>query len=45
MKKIIYLDNAATTAINPEVVKIMTDALTENYYNPSALYAQSRNFR
>lgn len=41
MKKIIYLDNAATTAINPEVVKIMTDALTENYYNPSALYAQS----
>ena len=34
----IYLDNSATTKPCPEAVKAMTQALTENWGNPSALY-------
>lgn len=37
----IYLDNAATTAPYPEVIESMTDAITNFYANPSALYHQS----
>lgn len=36
-KKIIYLDNAATTKPFPEVVKVVND-FCEDYYNPSSLY-------
>ncbi|MCM1305759.1 MAG: cysteine desulfurase [Bacteroides sp.] len=43
MDKLIYLDNAATTAMGAEVVKKMTEAMTEDYFNPSALYVQSVN--
>ena len=35
----IYLDNSATTKPCPEAVDAMTRALTENWANPSALYA------
>lgn len=35
----IYLDNSATTKPCPEAVEAMTKALTENWGNPSALYA------
>lgn len=38
MNKVIYLDNAATTAVRVDVAKAMSDAMTENFYNPSALY-------
>ena len=34
----IYLDNSATTKPCPEAVAAMTQALTENWGNPSALY-------
>lgn len=34
----IYLDNAATTAMKPEVLDAMMPYLTENYGNPSSVY-------
>ena len=34
----IYLDNSATTKPCPEAVSAMTDAITEHWANPSALY-------
>ena len=34
----IYLDNAATTKVFPEVVTAVTDALNSNYGNPSSLH-------
>ncbi len=34
----IYLDNSATTRPCPEAVKAMTQALSENWGNPSSLY-------
>lgn len=41
MDKLIYLDNAATTNVSQSAAKVMCDAMTEEYFNPSALYAQS----
>ncbi len=34
----IYLDNAATTEVFPEVVEKISDTLTNQYGNPSAIY-------
>jgi len=39
----VYLDNAATTPLDPEVVAAMTDVLSNVYGNPSAQHALGRN--
>jgi cysteine desulfurase len=36
--KQIYLDNAATTRVLPEIAKAMADVMTNNYGNPSSIY-------
>lgn len=41
MKKTIYLDNAATTRIYPEVADIIREESLNDYFNPSALYKPS----
>ena len=42
MKKI-YLDNASTTQLRPEVVQEMTKVLSEDYGNPSSTHSFGRN--
>ncbi len=39
----VYLDNAATTPLHPEVILAMTDVLTNCYGNPSAQHSIGRN--
>ncbi len=41
----IYVDNAATTKIHPEVAEAMVSCLNENYGNPSSIYLEGREGR
>ncbi|MEP7257429.1 MAG: cysteine desulfurase family protein [Flavitalea sp.] len=41
----IYLDNAATTSLDPEVLAVMTPYLTEKFGNPSSIYSYGRESR
>ncbi|WP_068843155.1 cysteine desulfurase family protein [Flavobacterium chilense] len=42
MKKV-YLDNASTTAMRPEVIQEMTKVMTEDFGNPSSTHSYGRN--
>ncbi len=43
--KRVYFDNAATTAVAPEVIETMTHALQNLYGNPSSIHADGRVVR
>lgn len=43
--KRVYMDNAATTALLPEVLEQMTPYLTAVYGNPSSVHAFGREAR
>lgn len=41
----IYLDNAATTPLLPEVIETMTSLMKEQFGNPSSIHAEGRRMR
>lgn len=41
----IYFDNAATTAIDPEVIQEMVKVMEDSYGNPSSIHAHGREVR
>jgi cysteine desulfurase len=40
---IIYLDYAAATPVDPQVLRAMKPYFADNFYNPSATYGEARN--
>jgi cysteine desulfurase len=45
MAKRIYLDNAATTSLDPQVLEAMMPFLTDKFGNPSSIYSYGRETR
>lgn len=43
--KQVYLDNAATTALHPEVIEVITKVMQETYGNPSSIHQFGRKAR
>lgn len=43
--KRIYLDNAATTPLRPEVIEVMVDCMNNQFGNPSSLHTEGRQAR
>lgn len=41
----VYLDNAATTPIHPEVIRVMTEVMQNHYGNPSSIHAYGREVK
>lgn len=41
----IFLDNSATTPLDPEVLTAMTEVMAEHYGNPSSIHAEGRRAR
>jgi cysteine desulfurase len=45
MKKPIYLDNAATTALDPRVAEVMSNLMKEEFGNPSSIHSFGRKMK
>ncbi len=45
MKKSVYLDNAATTPLLPEVIELMNDIMKNQFGNPSSIHEEGRKAR
>lgn len=45
MDKRVYLDNAATTAIDPLVAKVVYESMLQDYGNPSSIHTEGRKCR
>lgn len=41
----VYLDNAATTALDPEVIRAMVETMEQHYGNPSSIHAHGRQVK
>lgn len=41
----VYFDNAATTAIDPEVIRVMVETMENDYGNPSSIHARGRQVK
>ncbi len=41
----IYLDNAATTPLDPEVIDVMVEAMKEHFGNPSSIHSHGRQVK
>lgn len=41
----VYMDNAATTALDPEVIKVMVETMENKYGNPSSIHAHGRQVK
>lgn len=41
----IFLDNAATTPLDPDVLAVMAEVMANNYGNPSSIHAEGRKAR
>ncbi len=45
MGKIIYLDHAAATPVDPRVMAVMQPYFSEDFYNPSAIYLAAKKVK
>ncbi|MDP7470448.1 MAG: aminotransferase class V-fold PLP-dependent enzyme, partial [Dehalococcoidia bacterium] len=45
MNNLVYLDHAATTPVNPQVLEEMLPYFTEHYGNPSSVYSLAQETR
>ncbi|WP_437922028.1 cysteine desulfurase family protein [Sphingobacterium sp. LRF_L2] len=41
----VYFDNAATTPLEPEVIRVMTETMQENFGNPSSIHSHGRQVK
>ncbi|MCU0422900.1 MAG: cysteine desulfurase [Bacteroidia bacterium] len=41
----VYLDNAATTPMHPEVIKVMHEVMSDYFGNPSSIHAKGREVK
>lgn len=41
----VYFDNAATTPLEPEVIKVMTETMQASFGNPSSIHAHGRQVK
>ncbi|UIR56519.1 cysteine desulfurase [Sphingobacterium sp. SRCM116780] len=41
----VYFDNAATTALDPEVIRVMIDTMENNFGNPSSIHSHGRQVK